>query len=257
MGCGAAKSRFQELPATRLGDDDFSLMAERVSSGQILGLVHLIGWAKASECLIQSPFGGGQGMLAHLTAHRTESGAFSTTSAVIFSAKAATSFHIVRGNAVVAVEVSKTSRWTFGKLTLRLVHTENNIDRTGPGNTMKGGGKPGQRSETVERPDGNEWWNKFNKGKDPPNRIQSTGNMIARSRVVNEYWLRDGDPVAAIGTLQKNDDGTLRLVAIDGGWLTNLATCSMALNELDTPSSAGSSANVVLKMVDASCQEGF
>lgn len=258
MGCGAS-SQFSAEPSLRLDSEAFAQAAEKARAGEA-PRVNLVGWARPSEFLIESPFGGGPGLAALLTAHHTEAGLFSGTSGVLFSAKAAVSFRVeIPGAAeVVLVDVSGSSRWQFGKRTLNLVNTENNIDRTGAGNMMKGGGKPGQRSLAVERPDGATWWKTFNKGKDPPDRMQSTGRMLARSRVVHEYWLRDGDPVAVLGSLRTAEDGGLLLVAAGAGSFSNLTSQSKALGELGqrAAGSCDSSDVTKLKMTDERCRAG-
>jgi len=261
MGCGGS-SQFAAAPPLQPGSEAFAQAAEKARSGE-KPLVHLVGLARPSEFLIESPFGGGPGLAAVLTAHHTEAGLFAGTSKALFRARAVVSFRVEIPGAseTVLVEASAASRWKFHSRTLNLVHTENNIDRTGPGNMMKGGGKPGHRSQAVERPDGVEWWRTFNKDKDSPDLMQSSGRMIARSRVVREHWLRDGDPVAVLGSLHRAEDGSLRLVAdgADGaGWLTNDKSLSKALGELGTPAGEGGEGPSVakLKMIDERCREG-
>mmetsp|Transcript_116983 Transcript_116983/g.331033 ORF Transcript_116983/g.331033 Transcript_116983/m.331033 type:complete len:261 (-) Transcript_116983:238-1020(-) len=233
MGCGTSDLKdFRELPPVLLEDQAFTQLADRVRAGEE-PRVHLVGIARPAGRFVESPFGAGRGFAAALTAHHTESGLFARTSGVLFRAKAAVSFRVGRGDNVVDVDVSPGSRWTFTNSSLSLVHTENNIDRTGPGGMMKGGGEPGHRSDMRERPDGLAWWQKFNNKKDPPDRMQSNGRMLARSRVVKEYWLREGDPVAVVGTLRKAEDGTLRLVGgSDRGLIANVSSHSKALKEL-------------------------
>lgn len=206
MGCivGGEAKQFAETSALTVNE---ALQKSEVVDQR----VQVVGRAGHAGSVLESPFEQKQGVAMKVAAMVPSGGHGGGAQKTLFTGKSLVNFYIVDGSSQILVDVGKDqSKWE-----VRIMKTDDvwNIYREeATGEIMSGGDGPGKTSQAKVRPQGRNFWDTFQGGKDPATNMTVIGGKGMagfgnRPRMAREYVISLNDMVAVVGILRKTSDG--------------------------------------------------